>query len=144
MHRRFGSIILDTAFRYLIPFIVMFSLYVLVHGEFSPGGGFQAGVLLAVVVIVVRLVQGREARWGIGRRGAVVLACVGTLIYAGIGLLTTAWGGNVLDYGALPLGEHEPEVRALGILGIEIGVAVAIMGVFILMFDLLTGGEEEE
>lgn len=142
MYRRFGSIILDTAFRYLIPFIIVFSIYVLVHGEFSPGGGFQAGVLLAVVVILVRLVQGRGARWGISRRGAVALACIGTLIYAGIGLLTTLWGGNVLDYGALPLGEHGPEVRALGILGIEIGVTIAIMGVFILIFDLLTGEEE--
>lgn len=142
MERRFGSIVLDTAFRYLIPFVLIFAVYVLVHGEFSPGGGFQAGVMLAVVVILVRLVQGRQAGWNLSRRGAVVLACLGTFIYAGIGLATLFFGGNVLDYGVLPIGEHGPEVRALGILGIEIGVTLAITGVFVIIFDLLTGGEE--
>lgn len=141
MHHRFGSVILDTAFRYLIPFILVFAVYVLVWGEYSPGGGFQAGVLLAVAVILVRLVRGEESRWGISRNAAVALASAGTLIYAGMGLITSMLGGNVLDYGVLPVADHPAEARALGILGIEIGVTTAIMGVFVLIFDLLAKGE---
>jgi len=143
MHLRFGSVVLDTAFRLIIPFILVFAVYVLVHGHYSPGGGFQGGTLLAISVILVRLVRGRGARWGVGRKAAIVLACAGTLIFAGIGILTVLLGGNVLEYGRLPLGLSEAEVHALGTLGIEIGVMIAVMGVFLVIFDSLTGREEE-
>ncbi len=138
----FGSIILDAAFRLMIPFILLFAVYVLVHGHYSPGGGFQAGVLFAVSVILVRLVHGRDAAWGVSRKGAVILACLGTFIFGGIGLLTVIFGGNVLDYGALPLGPHEAEVRAMGTLGIEIGVTIAVMGVILTIFYAMIGKED--
>ncbi len=141
MNKSRPTTILDTCVRLIIPFYLVYAIYVLVHGHYSPGGGFQAGVVLAVSVILVQLVQDPNPRWGLGRDAAVVFACLGTFMYAGIGLLTMAWGGNMLDYGVLPLGEVEAEVRALGTLGIEIGVTMAVMGVFVVIFNLLRGEE---
>lgn len=140
MHRRFGSVILDTVIRFIIPFLLLFAIYVLVHGHYSPGGGFQAGTLLAISVILVRAVQGPGAEWGLRKEAAVILASLGAFIYAGIGLLPLFFGGNVLDYGVLPLGMKEAKVRALATLGVEIGVTLTVMGVFIVFYDLLTSG----
>jgi multicomponent Na+:H+ antiporter subunit B len=46
--------------RLLIPFIVLFGLYVQFHGEYGPGGGFQAGALIAAGMILYSLLEGQE------------------------------------------------------------------------------------
>jgi len=142
VQKRFGSSILDTAIRLLVPFYLLYAVYVLVHGHYSPGGGFQAGVVLAASIILVNMVQGEEITWGIKKQTAVILASLGTFIYAGIGFIALFFGGDFLNYGVLPLGDIEPEVRALGTLGIETGVTLGVMGTFIVIFNLLTGREE--
>ncbi len=143
MHSGFGGIVLNIAFRFLLPFILVFAVAVLMHGHHSPGGGFQAGALLGLAVILVQLVQGRDAKW-VGRREAVTLSCAGALIYLGIGTLSFFWGGNFLDYGVVPVEATAAKARALGILGIEVGVTLAVMGVTIIMFDSLTRERREE
>lgn len=143
MRSGFGGIVLNIAFRVLLPFILVFAVAVLMHGHHSPGGGFQAGALLGVAVILVQLVQGRDAKW-VGRREAVTLSCTGALIYLGIGTLSFFWGGNFLDYGVIPVEATAAKARALGILGIEVGVTLAVMGVTIIMFDSLTRERGDE
>lgn len=138
MKRPFGSGILDAASRLLIPYILLFALYVLFHGHHSPGGGFQGGTMLAAAVILLRLTRGREPGWGPSRRQCAYLALLGVGIYASMGLAALLCGANFLDYGALPLPVSRPQARSLGILGIEIGVTVGVMGTMILIFDLLT------
>lgn len=142
MNRRFGSIVLDTAFRYLIPFILVYGVYVLIHGEDSPGGGFQAGALFGIAFVLTKLVQGDEAVMNIPGNSAVVIAGLGTLIYGGIALACILLGGNALEYSVLPFGHHLPERHALGILGIEIGVTICVMTTIITIFDALTRREE--
>ena len=44
----------------LIPFILLFGLYVQFHGDFGPGGGFQAGVIFAAALILYALVFGLD------------------------------------------------------------------------------------
>lgn len=142
MNREFGSIILNTAYRYFIPFILIYGVYVLMHGEYSPGGGFQAGALLGIAVVLDRLVQGDKAILNISGGAAVVLAGIGTFIYAFIGVLTMWFGGNFLEYGVVPLAMKESERHALGILGIEIGVTICVMATIIVIFHALTRREE--
>jgi multicomponent Na+:H+ antiporter subunit B len=73
------------------------------------------------------------------------LACVGVAVFAGIGLVAVAYGGNYLDYAAPPLLNDPVAERVVGTLGIEIGVALAVAGVILLVFDALAGwGEQEE
>lgn len=144
MKQPFGSVVLDAAARLMVPYILLFALYVLAHGHHSPGGGFQAGTMLAAAVILVRLVRGRAPRWGVTRKTAVLLAAAGVLLYAGIGLACVLFKGNYLDYSALPLPFPKAEIRSLGILGIETGVALGVMGTMILIYDCLTDRKMDE
>lgn len=123
---------------------MLFAIYVVVHGHYSPGGGFQAGAILAAVVILIRMVRGETLSWGLDRTRALVLACSGVGVYAGIGFLTLLFAGNFLDYGVLPLPLKAEKVRAMGTLGIEIGVTMGVTGVLVLIFDALTTGEVKE
>ncbi|KJS85503.1 MAG: hypothetical protein JM58_08690 [Peptococcaceae bacterium BICA1-8] len=143
MNRGFGSIVLDTSFRVLVPFTLVYGIYVLVHGEYSPGGGFQAGALLAVGVVLARLVQGREAAFNIKGTTALIVAGIGTFIYGAIGFSTILFGGKFLEYGKLPFKVHDPaELHALGMLGIEIGVTICVMATIVGILDALTRGED--
>ena len=144
MKTAFGSVILDAACRLLVPFMLLFALYVVAHGHDSPGGGFQGGTIIAATIILIRLVRGQGSTWGLDRVRALRLACCGIVVYAGIGLLSLFFQGNYLDYGVLPLPLTTAQVRAMGILGIEIGVVMGVAGVFVLIFDALTAWGEEE
>jgi multicomponent Na+:H+ antiporter subunit B len=128
-------------FRTLLPALTaslrLFALYVLVHGHDSPGGGFQAGVVFGASFLLPRLIEGSGPDQ-LPLEGALALAAMGVLTYALIGCASLL-SSSFLDYGAIPLpGLEEPSRRALGILGIECGVAAAVAGVVVVLFDVLT------
>jgi len=142
MNERFGTIVLDTAFRFMVPFIILYGVYVLINGESSPGGGFQAGALFAIAVILSRLVHGEKAVFNISGNTALILAGIGTFVYGFVGVLTLMYGGNFLEYGVFPMDILITEKHALGILGIETGVTICVMSTFITIFDALVGEED--
>lgn len=134
--RRKTNLIAEVVTRIMIPLVVLFALYVVFHGHYSPGGGFQGGALIAGAVLLARVVVGRarsESMFpvGIGR----ALGAVGLGIYAGIGALTLALGGDFLQYDHLPLGTSPAWERYWGILGVELGVALAVLGTLVSIFD---------
>jgi multicomponent Na+:H+ antiporter subunit B len=69
------------------------------------------------------------------------LGSVGVLIYFGTGLLALLMGGEFLDYKFLPLAGHADAVRGWGILFVEIGVGVAVMGILVAIYDNLLEGD---
>jgi len=140
----FGSSVLDAACRLLIPFILLFALYVVTHGHYSPGGGFQGGAMLAAAIILIRLVRGQASLWGLHGIAALRLACCGVGLFAGIGFLSLLLARNYLDYAALPLALAPGTVRAIGSFGAEVGIAIGVTGVLVLIFDALIAWEEEE
>ena len=85
MKKPFGGIVLDTAFRLIVPFSLVYGVYVLIFGEAGPGGGFQAGALLSIGVVLSRLIMGDQASFNISIKNSLVLAGVGTFIYAATG-----------------------------------------------------------
>ena len=131
--------------RLLSPFIMLFGLYVIFHGHYSPGGGFQGGALLAASVLLMRVASGTQTSSLMVKESLTTpLGVVGVLIYFGTGLLAFLMGGDFLDYGALPIPGLSPEyLRYTGILIIEIGVGLAVMMVMILLYDKMATGEEE-
>jgi multicomponent Na+:H+ antiporter subunit B len=139
----FGSDVVDVSTRLLIPFIFLFAAYVVVHGHTSPGGGFQGGAILGAALIVIRLVRGRAGLLRLDTRRALVLASLGVVTYAAIGLACLAFSGNFLDYGALPLPMESAHVRELATLGVEIGVFFGVTAVLLLIFESLTTGAGE-
>ena len=131
MHEEY--LIVRIVSKILIPFILLFALYVQFHGDFGPGGGFQAGVIFAAAVILYAMLFGMSvARRVINQSFVQLFAAVGVLIYGGVGIVSMLNGGNFLDYDVLsddPLaGQH------LGILLIELGVGIAVAMVVIIIF----------
>jgi len=128
------QIILRAVAKLLIPYILLFALYVQFHGDYGPGGGFQAGVIAAAAFILYAIVFGPKAAQRVAPPAIVEsLVALGLLIYAGTGVVTLLRGGNFLDYGAL--NHHDPvHGQHLGILFIELGVGITVCAVMISVF----------
>lgn len=127
------NLILKVVSKFLIPLIFLFALYVQFHGDFGPGGGFQAGVIFSAAIILYALIFGVDmAKKVIPHYVLRFLASLGVLIYAGTGVATLLLGGNYLEYGVLAssqvAGQH------IGILVIELGVGITVMAVMLIMF----------
>lgn len=148
MIRKFESVIIQTFCRILIPFIQLYALYVIAHGHYSPGGGFQGGCILgASFILMVLAYDIKEAKKRIGEKINAILSSLGIIIYAGIGAACLALGANYLDYGILQkiLPADPAYARSLGILGVEIGVGFTVTAVMVSIFlNLASGGEHEE
>ena len=143
---QYENVIIKTICRLMIPFIQIYALYVIMHGHYSPGGGFQGGVILGASFILLVIAYGlEEARRKISLKALTIFACTGLFIYSGIGALALLMGGNYLDYGKLPLPISSiPKIRAMGILGIEIGVGLGVMAIMTLIFLSIASFETGE
>lgn len=138
MIRRHDSIIVHYVSNFLIPIIQLFALYVLFHGHYSPGGGFQAGVLIGASFILKFLVGSETVRNKFSLKNELVLASLGVLIFALTGLLGIFYGGNLFDYGYVELFGPEPAMRRYyGILIAEIGVTLVVAMVLLIIFHVL-------
>ncbi len=113
-----------------IPFIMLFGLYVQFHGDFGPGGGFQAGVIFAAAFVLYALLYGmEEARKVVSMEWVRILVAAGVLLYAGVGLVSVMLGGNYLDYNVLA---HDPvHGQHYGILLVELGVGITVAAAMI-------------
>jgi len=133
-------IVIRTISKSLIPYIQLFALYVIAHGDLSPGGGFQGGVIFGSSIILYVLAFGMpEGRKRISQKMSDILNSTGVLIYAGIGILCLFVGGAFLEYNALASWSDHPEhakhlASHLGIYGIEIGVGITVAAVMITIF----------
>ena len=130
------SLILREVCNLIVPAVMLYALYVQFHGEYGPGGGFQAGVILAAAVILYSLVHGRENAQKIFPTHVVkYFISIGLLLYAGVGIASLFLGGNYLDYNVL---SHDPiHGQHLGILLIELGVGITVAAVMIMIFYML-------
>jgi multicomponent Na+:H+ antiporter subunit B len=145
----------------LIPYILLFGLYVQFHGDFGPGGGFQAGVIFASALILYGLVYGLSALHKVAPPRVIEkLIALGLLIYAGTGVACMLLGGNFLDYDVL---QHSfllelpaaidflpgdkphhfiPQGQHLGIFLVELGVGITVTAVMTLIFYAFAGREQ--
>jgi len=146
--RQGRDIIIQGAAHLIIPVMQIFALYVLAHGHYSPGGGFQGGVIFGASFILLALCHNLQFTMARFQEKTVLLCCaVGVLVYAGIGLLCLLLGLNLLDYAALSpvLGVSPAMARSYGILGVEIGVGITVMAIMVsLYYDLASGGDLDE
>ena len=117
----------------MIPFIILFALYVQFHGDFGPGGGFQAGVIFSVAIILYTLTFSQYDGMRLTPPSVLkILAASGVLIYGGTGLWTLLKGGAFLNYSVL--GSTSVGGQHLGILIIEFGVGLTVAAAMMLLF----------
>jgi Multisubunit Na+/H+ antiporter, MnhB subunit len=138
------DMVLRVVAKLLIPFILLFALYVQFHGDFGPGGGFQAGVILAAAMVFYAVIFGLDnARKVLPDRLVETMVAAGVLLYLGVGAAGLLLGGNFLDYFVLAADPVAGQHR--GIFWIELGVAITVCGVMLKVFYLFAGrGPEEE
>ena len=137
----FSSNIMDAAFRIVVPIILIYGIYVLIHGEISLGGGFQAGALLACAYLLDRIIPSFQMRVkNITDEIALITAGTGALFYVITGILPMLNGGNFLEFNKLPFGSGAGDIAGLhstGILMIEIGVTLCVMGIIITILEVV-------
>ena len=125
--------VLQIIVKLMIPFVLMFGLYVQFHGDYGPGGGFQAGVIFATAFILHGLVFGlQRTRTVLSPNVLRYMMCGGLLLYCGTAFVTLLLGGNLLDYNVLA---HDPlHGQHWGIFTIELGVGITVAGVMVSLF----------
>ena len=127
-------LVLKVITKLMVGFIILFALYVQFHGDYSPGGGFQAGVIFAAAFILYGMVMGLEnvqrvlPPWVTHK-----LMALGVVIYTLVGVYSFFVGYNFLDYGALTPA-HPEHGQHYGILLVEFGVGVTVAGVVISIY----------
>ncbi len=138
-----NHVILRVIAKLLIPFIILFALYVQFHGDFGPGGGFQAGVIFAVAFILYALIFGLENARKVAPPAVIRSAiAIGVLIYAGTGVVTLLMGGKFLDYSVLL---HDPgHGQHWGIFAVESGVGITVASVMIMIFFIFAGRQRSD
>ena len=133
-------IILRVVSRFLIPFMVLFGLYVQFHGDFGPGGGFQAGVIFAAGLILYGLIFGLAPLKEVAPPIVIeILMASGLILYAATGVLSFLKPGfNYLNYDVL--GSHG---QHYGILLVEAGVGITVTSTMIMIFFYAFAGRGE-
>lgn len=139
-----GYLVLRVVSKLLIMFMILFALYVQFHGDFGPGGGFQAGVIIAAAIIFYGIIYGLPAaRAVVPSRWVEIMIAAGVLLYAGVGVAGLLLGGNYLDYFVL---DHNPvHGQERGIFWVEAGVLITVSGVMLKIFYMFAGrGQDAE
>ena len=130
--------VLRVVSKIMIPIILLFALYVQFHGDFGPGGGFQAGVIFASAFILYALIFGVEyARKVIPSSATRILLSVGVILYTGVGIAGIIFGGNFLDYNVL--GQNVIAGQHIGILLVELGVGITVAATMITVYFVFAG-----
>jgi len=139
-----GSPVLRVVAKLLLPYILLFALYVQFHGDLGAGGGFQAGVIFAAALILYSLVFGLAAgRRVVPPRVAEVLMALGLLLYGGTGVAGLLAGGNYLEYAVFSPG-HPQQGQHWGIFAVELGVGLAVAAVMLSIFFSFAGRRRAE
>ena len=117
--------------------IILFGLYVQFHGDYGPGGGFQAGVIVAAGFILHSLIFGlKEGRKLVSENLNLNIMILGVLLYAGVGLISLYFNTEFLNYSILA--HDSKHGQHIGILLIEFGVGLTVAGVMLILFHLFS------
>ena len=134
--------VLRVSSKKLMPPIMLFALYVQFHGDFGPGGGFQAGVIFASAFILYALLFGVAEARRVAPAGVVrATLALGVLLYAGTGVAGLLLGGNYLNYSVLA--DDQVAGQHLGILIIEFGVGMTVASAMITVFFIFAGRDRD-
>lgn len=135
----YHHLILRVIVKLLVGTIMLYALYVQFHGDYSPGGGFQAGVIMAAAFIFYGIVFGLDTAQAVFPPWLVhKLVALGVLVYGFTGVATMLLGYNYLDYDAFTP-SHPEHGQHYGILIVELGVGITVTGVMVAVYYAFAG-----
>jgi multicomponent Na+:H+ antiporter subunit B len=127
------DLILRIGTKLILPFVLVFALYIHFHGDYRPGGGFQGGVIIAGMVFLITITFGLATAKRIAPNWLVeFMVPLGVLIYAGAGVAGLLMGKNYLDYSVFS--ENSAKGHELGIIIVEAGVLITVAGTMTALF----------
>lgn len=133
--------VLKTVVSFIIPYLILYAIYIQLNGEVSPGGGFQAGVIFASGIIAFDLLNGSKKTHEIFSEKALIICGIfGVLIYASTGLVSFLFDDNYLNYNSIaktPWVNHPLTGQHIGIFFIEIGVGLTVSSIMCLIYLVL-------
>lgn len=133
--------VLKTVVSFIIPYLILYAIYIQLNGEVSPGGGFQAGVIFASGIIAFDLLNGSKKTCEIFSEKALIICGIfGVLIYASTGLVSFLFNDNYLNYNSIaktPWVNHPLTGQHIGIFFIEIGVGLTVSSIMCLIYLVL-------
>jgi multicomponent Na+:H+ antiporter subunit B len=133
--------ILKIVFSFIIPYIILYAIYIQLNGEVSPGGGFQAGVIFATAVIAFDLINGgKKTHQFFLEKALTICGVIGVLIYATTGIISLLFDDNYLDYNSIAknsLITDQLTGQHVGIFSIEIGVGLTVASIMCLIYLIL-------
>lgn len=122
--------------RFIFPVIIIFALYLQIHGEFSPGGGFQAGAVIAVAFILYAMAFGEQALLKIISLTKLKnIAVAGVGIYFITGLCGILGGLEFLNYNVFS--NNKELAQKIGVITIELGVGITVSATMLLIYFCL-------
>ena len=140
----YPSVVVRVVSAVLVPFLLLFGVYIIAHGHYGPGGGFAGGVFLAVGAILPRMTLPSELAYRLFPTWlGPLVGGLGMLLFLLVAAAPLAVGGAFLDYGAIEVaGMEASRVRYLGILIVEVAVGFAVFGALLLIFDVITDADD--
>jgi len=133
--------VLKTVVSFIIPYLILYAIYIQLNGEVSPGGGFQAGVIFASGIITFDLLNGSKKTCEFFSEKALIICGIfGVLIYASTGLVSFLFDDNYLNYNSIaktPWVNHPLTGQHIGIFFIEIGVGLTVSSIMCLIYLVL-------
>jgi multicomponent Na+:H+ antiporter subunit B len=139
-----SSIIVKTMVRFLVPFIILFSIYTILHGEISPGGGFQGGAIIGASMIIFTTIFGlAEASQRIPQKLRAPLEGSAVMAFFTVGVLGLIGGGNFLTY-AWPRISGSLQSSVVLWLTILVEIGIGMGGAMVLVSILFSMSREED
>ena len=133
--------VLKTVVSFIIPYLILYAIYIQLNGEVSPGGGFQAGVIFASGIITFDLLNGsKKTHEFFSEKALIICGIFGVLIYASTGLVSFLFDDNYLNYNSIaktPWVNHPLTGQHIGIFFIEIGVGLTVSSIMCLIYLVL-------
>ena len=138
------SVIVKTMVAFLVPFIILFSIYTILHGEISPGGGFQGGAIVGGSMIIFTTIFGLyESSQRIPQKLRLPLEGSAVITFFVVGVLGLVGGGNFLTLAWPNIAENlQPSLVVWLTVLVEIGIGLG--GAMVLISILFSMIREEE
>ena len=136
------SPIIMATVRVVAPFVFTFGLFIMFHGADSSGGGFQGGVIVGTVILMLGVAFGIEPiREWLSPAAVVAMVGLGVAAFVAVGVVTIVAGGAFLDYAAVDI--YHASKYGIELVELIIGVIVAgiITGLFFTIASGVRGGE---
>ena len=131
------SIILQAATRYLLPILLLFSVFILLRGHYNPGGGFVGGLVASIAFMLHSFAYGTDETMKLLRRKPLSLIPIGLAlsvlsmflpVFFGVPVMTGMWFENPM-----------PVIGTIGTaLLFDVGVYLVVIGVVLTILFIIS------